>query len=233
MADQLVLNLRLRAETTLEAYLPAEDQSELPEAVRALVAGDGDVPQLFLWGPPGTGKTHLAQAACHEAAAQGLSVAYVPLGELAAAGPQVLEGLASLPLLAIDDLDLVWGEPAWQASLFALINNLREHQGRLLFTACQRPTATQVALADLRSRLMWGPVYHLRALDDDRLVKMLQAGAKARGFSLGEIEIAYLMRHVARDPASLIRLLDRLDAASLKARRRVTVPLIRAVLHRL
>lgn len=233
MADQLALNLRLRAETTLEAYLPASEQPELPDAVRALVAGDPKIPQLYLWGGTGTGKTHLAQAACHEAAAQGLSVGYVPLGDLAAAGPQVLEGLTTLPLLAIDDLDLVWGDPVWQAALFALINRLREQHGRLLLTACQRPEAAQVALADLRSRLMWGPVYHLRALDDKRLAKLLQVGAKARGFSLGEIEVAYLMRHAARDPASLIQLLDRLDAASLKARRRVTVPLIRTVLHRL
>ena len=231
MPDQLALNLHLRAETTLAAYLPAPEQRELPDAVRALVMGDPKVPQLYLWGGAGTGKTHLAQAACHEAGAAGLPVAYVPLCELSSAGPQVLEGLGALHLLAIDDLDCVWGEPAWQGPLFALINDMREHDGRLLFTASMRPEAAQVTLADLRSRLLWGPVYHLRALDDGRLAQMLQAGAKARGFALGEIETAYLLRHVARDPGSLVSLLDRLDAASLKARRRVTLPLIRAVLQ--
>lgn len=231
MADQLALNLRLRAETTLEAYIPDSEQGDLPAVVRALVSGDRKVPQLYLWGMAGTGKTHLAQAACHEAAAQGLTVTYLPLEELSEAGPQVLEGLSGLHVLVIDDLDRVWHRPEWQVPLFALVNDVREKDGRLLFTASARPEVAQVTLADLRSRLLWGPVYHLRALDDARLAKMLQSAALTRGFPLGEIETAYLLRHTARDPGSLMRLLDRLDTASLRTHRRVTVPLIREVLH--
>ncbi|AOU98605.1 DnaA regulatory inactivator Hda [Acidihalobacter yilgarnensis] len=230
MADQLALNLRLRAETTLAAYIPSSEQGEIPETVGALVAGRVEVPQLYLWGGPGTGKTHLAQAACHEAGAQGLSAAYLPLAELSAVGPVVLEGLSTVRVLAIDDLEQVWTRPEWQRALFGLINEVREREGRLLFTATARPDAEQVTLADLRSRLLWGPVFHLRPLDEPRLRRMLQLGARTRGFPLGESETEYLLRHAARDPESLMTLLDRLDAASLKARRRVTVPLIRAVL---
>ncbi|OBS09941.1 DnaA regulatory inactivator Hda [Acidihalobacter prosperus] len=230
MVDQLALNLRLRAETTLAAYLPAPDQLEIPSTVRALVAGEAGVPQLYLWGGPGTGKTHLAQAACHEAGARGLSAAYLPLGELVSMGPAVLEGLSSVRLLAVDDLDRVWREPKWQRALFGLINEVREHDGRLLLAAGVRPDEERVSMPDLRSRLLWGAVFHLRPLDEGRLRRMLQLGARSRGFPLGEPETEYLLRHAARDPGSLMRLLDRLDAASLKARRRVTVPLIRAVL---
>lgn len=230
MPDQLILNLRLSAETTLDTYQPAWDQAELVEAVRSLARNEGDIPQLYLWGRTGTGKTHLAQGACHEAGACGYAVAYLPLTQLKVAGPEVLDGLSSVRVLVLDDLDQVWEQPEWQHALFHLINQARESDTRLLFTAAVRPEADQVSLADLRSRLLWGPVFYLRPLDERRLQGMLKRAARSRGFTLGESEISYLLRRAARDPVSLIALLDRLDTASLKARSRVTVPLIRAIL---
>jgi len=230
MPDQLILNLRISSETTLETYQPVVDQDELIETVRSLARNEGDIPQLYLWGRTGTGKTHLAQGACHEAGACGYPVAYLPLRQVKAAGPEVLDGLSSVRVLVIDDLDQVWAQPEWQHALFNMINQARESETRLLFTAAARPEADQVPLADLRSRLLWGPVFHLRPLDEERLQGMLRRAAQARGFTLGQAEIGYLLRRAARDPASLMALLDRLDTASLKARSRVTVPLIRAML---
>ena len=226
--DQLTLNVRLRADATFETFVPAPSQDELARALRAFACALGDEQQWYLWGAPQTGKTHLAQAACHAAADAGLAVAYFPLTELAGHGSGLLEGMDGLDLLAIDDVDRVWLDKQWARSLFGLINAARERGSRLLFTAAARPG--QNLMPDLRSRLLWGPVYQLQRLEDEGLQVLVGRAAAARGFALGSSEVQYLLRHGPREPRALIGLLERLDQASLQAKRRVTVPFIRSVL---
>ncbi|MEJ2480100.1 MAG: DnaA regulatory inactivator Hda [Acidihalobacter sp.] len=228
MPDQLALNVRLRADATFETFVPAPSQEELGGALKAYARGQGDERQWYLWGAPQTGKTHLAQAACHAAGGAGLAVAYLPLAELSVHGAGLLDGMDRLDLLVVDDVDRVWLDADWARSLFGLINAVREHGGRLLFTADDRPA--QEVMPDLRSRLLWGPVYQLQRLEDDGLQLLAERAAAARGFALGASEVQYLLRHGPREPRALIDLLERIDQASLQAKRRVTVPFIRSVL---
>lgn len=229
LSDQLALNVRLRADATFETFVTASNQAHLVAGLCDFARALGDDLQWYLWGAPQTGKTHLAQAACHVAAAQGLAVAYLPLRELAShdAG-ELLDGMDGLDLLVLDDVDQVWLNDTWARGLFGLINAVRERGTRLLFTAERRPD-TEV-MPDLRSRLLWGPVYQLQRLGESGLRQLMERAAAARGFDLGDSEIQYLLRHGPRDPRGLIDLLDRLDRASLRAKRRVTVPFIRSVL---
>ncbi|MEJ2653861.1 MAG: DnaA regulatory inactivator Hda [Acidihalobacter sp.] len=228
MSDQLALNVSLRADATFETFVPAPSQQELGGALQAFACAQGSEQQWYLWGAPQTGKTHLAQAACHAAGDAGGAVAYLPLAELGAHGAGLLEGMDRLDLLVIDDVDRVWLDSEWARSLFGLVNAVREHGGRLLFTAAEPPA--QALLPDLRSRLLWGPVYQLQRLEDDGLQVLAGRAAAARGFALGVNEVQYLLRHGPREPRALIALLERIDQASLRAKRRVTVPFIRSVL---
>ena len=229
MSDQLTLNIRLRADATFETFEFAEGQADLGRALAAFARGEGQDAQWYLWGAAETGKTHLAQAVCHAAAQIGATSAYFPLRRMAAAGASCLEGMENVHLLAVDDVDAVWGDAQWALGLFALINRARERGTRLLFTASDRPP--QDVLADLRSRLLWGPVYQLHRLSDEGLQGLLRRSAQARGFDLGVAESQYLLRHVARQPSALLAALDVLDRASLRAKRRLTVPFIRSVLE--
>ena len=70
MSRQLPLNLRLKDSSSFENFLPAgnrEAVARLRTAVVALAQGRALEPVLFLCGAPGTGRTHLLQAACREA----------------------------------------------------------------------------------------------------------------------------------------------------------------------
>jgi DnaA family protein len=77
----------------------------------------------------------------------------------------------------------------------------------------------------------WGPVYHLRPLDEKAKLRALQERASARGLELSDEAASYLLQHARRDMRSLLGVLDRLDRASLAAHRRLTVPFIRQVLQ--
>jgi DnaA family protein len=225
VTDQLPLGIRLRPANTFDLFVPGANA----EAVAWLGerAGDG---VSFLWGAPGSGRTHLLQAVCHQAAAAGVRSAYVPLGE-PGLGPEVLEGLEALPLVCVDDVDAIAGNDDWERALFALFNGLRAHRAGLVCCADRPPHALGLKLPDLVSRLAWGPVFQLRGMDDEAMAAALQARASALGLEMPDEVVRYLMRRESREPAALFGRLEQLDRASLSAQRRLTVPFVKQVLE--
>ena len=206
---------------------------EHPEALRAVAAwAAGDGPWcLLLWGATGVGKSHLLQAAIRAAADRGAQTMYVPLHEAHAYGADALDGLDELHALAVDDVDALAGERAWEDALFALYNRMHAAGGRLLLSSPAAPRDLPLALPDLRSRLSAALVYHLLPLGDDDKRAALIATAAARGISLPDNVASYLLRRLPRDWPALHAALATLDTASLSAGRSLTVPFVREVLR--
>ena len=224
---QLPLGLRLGKGNTFADYLPGPNEEAVAHLRHPLPGGT----VAYLWGVPSTGKTHLLQAACHEAAEGGLRCAYLPLREWRSLQPDLLEGLEVLDLVCLDDVEAVAGQARWEAALFPLYNRLRDRDGRLLATGPRPPPALALALPDLRTRLAWGVVFQLRPLNDAQKLTGLRLRARSRGLELPVAVARYLLHRCPRDPGSLFRLLDRLDEASLAAQRRLTIPFVKEVLE--
>ena len=127
MIFQLPLNIRLRDSTTFDNFFPGVNR----EAVEYLRLHNGrrDEPSVYLWGAAGTGKTHLLQAACHDAATHGLSTVYLPLSQAQEFSPAILEGMAELSLVCIDDIDSIAGDAGWEVGL---ISHVFENIGAVL-----------------------------------------------------------------------------------------------------
>lgn len=225
MTAQLSLGIRLRPANTFELFVPGENA----EAVAWLRerARDG---VTYLWGAHGSGRTHLLQAVCHQAASAGARSAYIPLGEPGLV-PDVLEGLDTLELVCVDDLDAVAGREDWEHALFALFNGLRARHAGLVCCADRPLHALGLKLPDLASRLAWGPVFQLRGMDDESLAGALQLRASALGLEMPDEVVRYLMRRESRESSVLFGLLELLDRASLSAQRRLTVPFVKEVLE--
>jgi len=223
---QLPLNIGLSEAATFASFHAAGNAAPIHALQRAAE------PFLFLWGSAGSGKSHLLQAACHAAAAQHERSGYLPLALALDAGAEALEGLEDLDLVALDDLHLVAGMPDWELRLFTLYNRVREAGGRLLAAARSAPHALGIEMADLRSRLVWGPVFQLQPLDDEGRLAALQLRARRRGMELPTEVGTFLLRRAPRDLHTLFALLDQLDRASLAAQRRLTIPFVRSVLAR-
>ena len=225
MNPQLPLAMSLRPEMTLESYVAGEN-AQLLQALQELAAGQGQE-QLFLSGPAGSGKSHLLMGTVSAAQAAGHSSAYLPLGELARLSPMLLEDLEQLDLIAFDDLHLVAGNAAWEEALFHLFNRARERDSRLLFSASQAPSRLELGLPDLISRLSWGSSYRIRPLDDAGREALLLEQAKKRGLKMKPQVASWMVSHCSRDPRQLLALLNRLDHASLAARRQLTLAFVR------
>jgi len=226
--QQLPLSVELRAETDFNEYLPGPN-AEAVAAVAGWAIGNGH-DFLYLFGPPGTGKTHLLQAACRSAIDLSATAIYLPLGQ-AGLEPAVLDELERADLVALDDLQSVAGDADWEYALFALYNRLLEARRRLLVSANAPAAEVPIHLPDLRSRLTWGPGYRLRPLTESDCERLLLLSAKRRGLQLGSNAVGYILRRCPREPRNLLALLDRLDKATLSRKRRPTVPLIRELLQ--
>lgn len=225
---QLPLDVGLRELATFTSFVPG-DAAAAVAALQGLAAGGAQ--QMTLWGPAGVGKTHLLQAVCHAARLAGHSSMYLPLGRLRAQGPGIVEGLAELEVICLDELHVVLGDRAWERALCHLINQVRDYRHALVMALRDNPGQVTTALPDLGSRLLWGPVFWIGSQDDAVKLAVLQHRAQQRGFELPEPVGYFLLNRYQRDLVSLLALLERIDNASLAAQRRVTIPFIREILQ--
>ncbi len=185
---------------------------------------------IYLFGQAGCGKTHLLQACCQAVLAEQTAV-YLPMRTLIHWSCEVLEDLEEQALICLDDIDAVAGLPAWEEALFHLYNRVRANDHTVLIMSSQStPVLTNIKLADLCSRLYWGWVLELHELNDDQKIRVLQAQAEKRGFTLTDAVGHYLINHYARNMPGLQHILDRLDKASLIAQRKITIPFVKETL---
>lgn len=227
---QLALGLKLRDASAFGNFLVAGNR-EPWERARTGATRRGATPHdwLFLWGEAGTGKTHLLEAACHAAASAGGTPMYVALRARTELAPSLLDDIERNALVCLDDVDAVAGDAAWERALFALYERMRTTGGMLMVAARVNPASLGFALRDLATRLAAGLVYQLQPLTDEDKIAALQRRAERRGFELGSEVARYLLARYPRDTHSLFALLDRLDAATLAAQRRLTVPFLRSL----
>lgn len=224
--SQLALPLRLADHAVFETFLAIGNESVVDYL--GSLATTATTHGAWLWGPAATGKSHLLQAACERF---GDRAVYVPLRELDAAGPGLLDGLGSRDLVSVDDIDLVAGDDAWEQGLFSLFNEVYEAGHQLVVSATSPPRESGILLADLRSRLQRLPAFQLHVLDDTQRVGALQLRARHRGLDLPGETARYLLTRSKRDMRSLYELLDKLDLEALRAQRRLTIPFAKSVLE--
>jgi DnaA family protein len=215
---QVPLALRPEPQATFEDFL-AEPGAVVLEHLRAALPPRAPV---YLWGPPGSGKTHLLRALAQACAAGGLGVAWFDAS--LAAAPAIFPGTA---LVLVDDVHGL--DAAAQQRLFAALVEA-QGQGCTWAAAGDAPPVDLPLREDLRTRIAWGHVFALQALDDAGTRRVLLREAARRGIALGEEVLTWLLYRFERDLGSLMRLLDRLDDYALAQSRAVTVPLLRQML---
>lgn len=210
----------------LVARLPASFESFIAGANALLVsqlrAAVPPLSPLYLWGPRGSGKTHLLralEAACLHSGAR------VACFGGAAGSPSGFDPTTNL--LILDDVHRL--EPPAQQAAFALLVEAQSH-GVPWAAAGPVPPVDLPLRDDLRSRLGWGQVHAVQPLPEPETRAALRAEAARRGIALPDEVLDYLLSRFARDLGHLMRLLDRLDDYALSRARPVTVPLLRQML---
>ena len=221
--QQLVLDLSRPPAPTLDNFAPGANGEALG-VLHAWLSGTLEERCIYLWGPPGSGKSHLLRAAVHALQGKGRAAVYASASEV-----ESLEQPNQLArVIAVDDVQRL--SEAAQGAVFRLFHRLPEDDVRLLAAGDAAPAGLALR-ADLRTRLGAGLVFQLRLLSDEDKADALRSHALARGFDLAPELTEYLLRHVRRDLPSLMAVLDALDQHSLQTKRTITLPLLREVLQ--
>ncbi len=186
---------------------------------------------IYLWGGHSVGKTHLLQSACRVVNEQVNPCAYLTLKQANELSPEIFDGLEALSLVCIDDVHAIAGKKEWEIALFHLYNRARANGTLLIVSGDESPGNLLLALPDLSSRLAWGLIFQLHPLSDADKFSALQLRARRRGFNLPDEVGRFLLSRYPRDTAALFSILDRLDHASLVAKRRITIPFVKVVLE--
>lgn len=200
---QLLLDIQPPSPPTLDNFIAGQNAEAL-HSLKMAIDGAGEARFIYLWGAPGSGKSHLLQACNDLAHKRGLS------------------------LSVVDDVNALDEEA--QIELFNHFNQLRASGGILISSGNAAPT--QMGLRDdLATRLAWGLVYQLHPLSDEEKAQALKTHARERGMKLPDEVVDYCLRYLRRDLPTLMAVLDALDVWSLTEKKPVTVPMLKKLLQ--
>jgi chromosomal replication initiation ATPase DnaA len=183
------------------------------EAGLALVDSWPDWPNrvMLLVGPEGSGKSHLASIWAEQAGARSTSARAVT--------PNAVPGALATGALVVEDLKP--GEFDERA-MFHLLNLAREDEAYLLMTARIAPSAFEVELRDLRSRLRAVPAVSLLPPDDLLFRSLIVKFCADRQLSVDETVVSYLTTRIERSYAAVRQAVELLDFEALRLGRPVT-----------
>ena len=131
--------------------------------------------------------------------------------------------------IAIDDIHHF--DDNKQIELFDLFNQIKlNNLNNQLLTSSSTYLDTKIR-EDLKTRILSGISFNLKALNDDELMDALSIFTKEEGISLDEIEKSYLINHYTRNIGILIKTIHTITNAAVAQKRNITIPFIKQVLN--
>ena len=183
------------------------------DAALSLIESWPDWPNrvMLLVGPEGSGKSHLAAIWAEQAGARSISAH--------ALDPSAVPGALATGALVVEDLRPVDFD---ERAMFHLLNLAREDGAYILITARVPPSAYEIELRDLRSRLRAVPTVFLAPPDDQLFRGLLIKFCADRQMSIDETVVSYLATRIERSYAAARRAVELLDTEALRLGRPVT-----------
>lgn len=179
---------------------------------------------LYLYGPHGSGKTHLLHGIGNRLAPGGYQV--ISCKHLTV--PISYENQA----LLIDDLDQLPDIPDLRNGLWEAFNHYYTKGYPLVLAGRLPPRELPTIDEHLISRLLWGLVAHLDVSDDRSRLMLIAKLASDRQIILPDEVGNWLLQILPRDVGSLVAACDALYRAALQRKCRITLRLAKDVLPR-
>ena len=208
-ARQLAFDLPVRSSLGRRDFFVSSANSEAVAMIDRWP--DWPASTLFLVGPPGSGKSHLAHVWSGASGATLETAGMLRTDTV----PAALRANA----LALEDAP---GPGLDETAFFHLMNLARERRAFVLVTSETLPALWPVRLGDLRSRLRASPAVELKAPDDALLRAVLAKHFADRQIALDNAVVPYLVARMERSFDSARRLVAEIDRRALAEKAEVT-----------
>ena len=165
---------------------------------------------LFIYGPPGVGKTHLLYAIAN-GIRQGnptANVVYIKgdqfTNELIAAiqsgkNVEFRSKYREADLFLIDDVQFIAGKEATQEEFFHTFNTLYEEHKQIVMTSDRKPSDMSTLEDRLRTRFEWGLLADIQPPDYETRMAILRNKAKHLGLNLSDDVCNYIAINVTNN----------------------------------
>lgn len=209
-----------------ESFVPCEgNAAALKFALRIADSSDSES-LLYLYGPPGSGKTHLLQSIA------GSRFPYLSLRQ-PFTKEHLISTFSSADGLVVDDLQAMPDNSDLRLSLWQLFNEFHT-SGRTIAMAGTLPPRDLTNIDEhLSSRLLWGLVARLDTSDDSSRRMIIKKVADDHQIRIPDEVVEYILATTSREVGALITTFHDLYRFSMAEKRRITLPLAREVRERL
>lgn len=213
------------AQFTLDNFIPGTSNRLALQLARAVAENPGQGPcnPLFLYGPPGVGKTHLLHAIAGR-----VTQLYPQAAVVYIRGDQftneMIEAIQSgrnrdfrkkyreADVFLIDDIHFIAGKESTQEEFFHTFNELYEHRCQIVMTADRSPSHMATLEDRLLGRFSGGVLHEIVFPDYETRLEIIHAKAKALDLPLEEEVAQYIARSISGSVRLLEGILNKLQA---------------------
>ena len=165
---------------------------------------------LFIYGPPGIGKTHLLYAIANGIRKNNpdINIVYIKgdqfTNELISAigsgkNIEFRSKYREADLFLIDDIQFIAGKDSTQEEFFHTFNTLYENHKQIVMTSDRKPSDMLTLEDRLRTRFEWGLLASIEAPDYETRMAIIKKKAASLGLELGDDVCDYIAVNVTNN----------------------------------
>ena len=165
---------------------------------------------LFIYGPPGVGKTHLLYAIANGIRKQNpdANIVYIKgdqfTNELIDAikngkNIEFRSKYREADLFLVDDIQFIAGKESTQEEFFHTFNKLYEERKQIVLTSDRKPDDMLTLEERLRSRFLWGLIADINPPDYETRMAILKSKAHSLGLNLDDDVCNYIAINITNN----------------------------------
>ena len=165
---------------------------------------------LFIYGPPGVGKTHLLYAIANgiRKIMPGANIVYIKGDQFT---NELIDAIKSgknvefrnkyreADLFLIDDIQFIAGKESTQEEFFHTFNTLFENHKQIVMTSDRKPDDMNTLEDRLRSRFQWGLIADINPPDYETRMAIIKNKANSLGLELPDDVCNYIATNVTNN----------------------------------